>query len=596
MENSSIQQVRDRLDIVEVIGGYIKLQKTGINFRAVCPFHSEKKPSFFVSPARQMFRCFGCGASGSIFDFVMKIEGVEFGDSLRILARKAGVELKSANPELTSKRQRFYEICELSCCFFQKQLKASSAGKRAKDYLKKRGINEESIEKWRLGYSPDSWQGLSDFLVGRGFQRKEIVEVGLAIESEKSKMPYDRFRGRIIFPIFDFNSQIIGFGGRITEDKKGEDATAKYINISNTLLYDKSRVLYGLNFAKVAIRKKSACILTEGYTDVILSHQSGFENTVSASGTSLTIWQLKILKRYSSNLFTAFDMDTAGDNATKKGIDLAQKEDFSVKVICMPQDTDPADVIAKNPDDWQKLIEKAKDIMDFYFDSAFNKFDKKSPDGKKEISRALLPQLKHIPDKILQAHWVQKLATAIKVGEEAVIEELKKITGRDTEDRGDSVREPAFAPAGASAGKSRSQLLEEKILCLVVAFPKTIELIKDSNFYLFSKQAKFILTTIKQAKINKKEEVVKIFKKLEQKDKELKEILDTASMVAEIFEEKEPEEEVLLCVRQIKELSLKKELSDISQDIKIAEQEGNNKEIEELSKKFNEIAKRLNIF
>mgnify|MGYP000448038135 FL=1 len=414
MSNLPIQEIKDRLDIVEVVGSYIKLQKTGQNYRALCPFHSEKKPSFFVSPARQIFKCFGCGASGDIFKFIMLIEGVEFGDALRILARRAGVELKPYRPELKTKRSRMYEICELSCRFFEKQLEESSVGKRAKEYLLKRGVTEESIKKWRLGYAPNTWQGLSDFLVGKGYKRGEVVEAGLAIESEKSQMPYDRFRGRIIFPIFDLNSQVVGFAGRVFEKVQNEEEIAKYINIPNTLLYDKSRVLYGLNFAKMKIREKDACILTEGYMDVILAHQAGFENTVATSGTALTPYQLKILKRYTNNLLTAFDMDVAGDMATKRGIDLAQKEDFNVKVITMPKESDPADIIAQNPKTWASLINKAKEIMNFYFESALSAFDKESPEGKKEIAKLLLPKIKVISNKILQSHWIQKLAEALK--------------------------------------------------------------------------------------------------------------------------------------------------------------------------------------
>ena len=398
MSSSPIEEIKSKLDIVEVVGSYLKLQKTGANYRALCPFHSEKKPSFFVSPARQIWRCFGCGAGGDVFKFIMQIEGVEFGDALRILARRAGVELKPYRPELKTQRQRLYEISELACRFFEKQLEGSSAGKKAKDYLLKRGLQEKSIKKWRLGYSPDKWRALSDFLVGKGYQREEIVRAGLAIESEKSSTPYDRFRGRIIFPIFDLNSQVIGFGGRVFKKTQSEEL-AKYINTPNTLIYDKSRVLYGLNFAKVAIREKDACILTEGYIDVILAHQAGYENSIATSGTALTFQQLKILKRYTSNLLTAFDMDVAGDLATKRGIDLAQEQDFEVRVIRMPKDTDPADIITKNVEKWKDLVAKAKEIIGFYFESAIDKFDKTTSQGKKQIQKFFCQKLNKFPTK-----------------------------------------------------------------------------------------------------------------------------------------------------------------------------------------------------
>ncbi|PJB98316.1 MAG: hypothetical protein CO078_02160, partial [Candidatus Nealsonbacteria bacterium CG_4_9_14_0_8_um_filter_36_17] len=265
--------------------------------------HSFMTPNFVVG---------NCGKGGDLFGFVKEIEGVEFGDALRILAQKAGVELKKYTPEYTklkSERQRLYEICELATRFFEKQLEESSTGKEAKKYLISRGITEESIKKWRLGYSPDTWQGLSDFLVSKRYKQEEAERAGLSIKNERGSF-FDRFRGRIIFPIFDLNSQVIGFGGRVFKEKDKTEI-AKYVNTPNTLLYDKSRVLYGLDRAKLEVRKRENCVLVEGYTDVIMSHQAGILNVVATSGTALTPYQLKILKRYSENLILGFDMDVA---------------------------------------------------------------------------------------------------------------------------------------------------------------------------------------------------------------------------------------------------------------------------------------------
>ena len=427
MISSPIDEIKNRLDVVEVIQQYIRLQKAGANFRAVCPFHSEKKPSFFVSPVRQIWHCFGCGKGGDIFAFVREIEGIEFGDALRVLAQKAGIELKKQDPKLRTQRERLYEISELSTRFFEKQLKESQAGNKVKEYLLNRGISEESIKKWRLGYAPDSWQGLSDFLVGKGYKREEIEKAGLAIKKSADNY-FDRFRGRIMFPVFDLNSQVIGFGGRIFDTEKTKKIEiAKYVNTPATFLYDKGRILYGLDRTRVEIRKKDFCLLVEGYIDVIMSWQAGLKNVVATSGTALTPNQLNLLRRYSSNLFTAFDMDIAGDMATKRGIDLAQNAGFNIKVITMPEGKDPADVILENPKNWEELVAKARSIIEFYFETTFSKFDSKKPEGKREISKLLLPLIKRIPNRIEQSHWIQELAKRLEVREGIVEDEMKNV-------------------------------------------------------------------------------------------------------------------------------------------------------------------------
>ncbi len=582
MISSPIDEIKNRLDIVEVIGSYIKLQKVGINFRALCPFHSEKKPSLFVSPSRQIWHCFGCGAGTTIFDFIMKIEGVEFGDALRILAQKAGVELKSIRPELKTERNRLYEICDLATKFFEKQLQESKTGKEAKEYLLKRGITEESIKKWRLGYSPDSWQGLSDFLVSKGYKKEEGERAGLLIKN-KAGNHFDRFRGRIIFPIFDLNSQVIGFGGRVFKEKDREEV-AKYINTPNTLLYDKSRVLYGLDKAKLEIRKKDFCILVEGYTDVIMAHQAGNENVVATSGTALTPYQLKILKRYSENLVTAFDMDIAGDSATKRGISLAQLQGFNIKIIRISGGKDVAEIIQKDKNQWIRALENPKTILDFYFETALSQFDKKTAEGKKEISKILLPAIKRIPNKIVQAHWIQKLSKELEVKEEDIVEELKKV----------KLSEEIYGLEPEEiinlSQKSRKELLEERLVLLVFKFPENLALITEKDLSFFSPQISRILTSLKN---NPKIENIKLAP-------ELNDLLNYFSLKAEIetsefsqseFSQFDFKEEFKNCFKEIKSLEIKNRLDQISKEIKAAEEEKDSKKIEKLIQEFNQLAK-----
>lgn len=582
MVTSPIEEIKNRLDIVEVIGSYLKLQKTGANFRALCPFHSEKKPSFFVSPARQIWHCFGCGAGGDLFRFVMQIEGIEFADALRILAQRAGVELKPVKPELKTERQRLSEICQLATRFFEKQLEASKTGQEVKKYLFQRGISEESIKKWRLGYSPESWQGLTDFLVSKGYKREEIEKAGLAIKSEQGSF-YDRFRGRIIFPIFDLNSNVIGFGGRVFKEDK--EIVAKYINTPNTLLYDKSRILYGLDKAKLAIRQKDSCILVEGYTDVIMAHQVGHQNVVATSGTGLTSYQLKILKRYSENLILAFDMDLAGDSATKRGIDLAQSLGFNIKITRLAEGKDAAEIISKNPELWSKALEDSKSILEFYFQSAFSSYDSRLPEGKREISKILLPVIKRIPNQIEKSFWIQKLAKELEVREEDILQELRKIELKELDDKKEESEIIYQKP------KTRKELLEESLISQILRSPSRIALVADEKIVFFSKKSQEILTALK-----KERDLEKLTKKFSN------EALDYFNYLLlkkdwEDLELGEPsemgEKEFSLYLKEISYLSLREKLDQVSKEIKIAEKEGDSERIKTLSQEFNRLLKEI---
>ncbi|OGZ68774.1 MAG: DNA primase [Candidatus Staskawiczbacteria bacterium RIFCSPHIGHO2_02_FULL_42_22] len=603
--NEELEEIKNKLNVVDVVGSYVKLTKTGANLRGICPFHSEKSPSFFVNPARQLWHCFGCGSGSSIFDFVMKIEGVEFGDALRILAAKAGVQLKRENVQLRTERQRLYEICELACKFFEKQLEGSAMGKEAEAYLLKRGISKESIKKWRLGYSPDTWNGLTDFLIGKGYARQEIVKTGLAIEKENNKNDsYDRFRGRIMFPVFGLNSEVVGFGGRVFKQADNKEI-AKYINTPQTLLYDKSGILYGLNYAKLAVRKQNQCVVVEGYTDVIMCHQAGYENTVAASGTALTAHHLTILKRYSENLVLAFDMDIAGDSATKRGINGAQEQGFNIKIIESygfgNEKSDPADIILKDPKQWEESLAKAKSIMDYYIDSAFLHFDAKTPEGKKEIGNVVLPAIKRLANKIEQSFWVQTLSQKLGVKEEAILEELSKIKFQQ---RASEVAPPApisgFENKEILGQEGRKKLIEEKIISLILKNPGYITLIPEADYGIFSHKIRQFIEEIKKvvqlqkpAEEGRLKEDFKIIFNSEELNVELKNFLAALALSAELQYQEDGQEEVLLCLLQLKNIALKNNLNVVSDDIKKAEGESDSKKVAELIAKFNQLTKEL---
>lgn len=599
--NPQIEEIKNKLNILDIIGGYLKLNKAGINYKGICPFHSEKTPSFFVSPVRQTWHCFGCGAGSSIFDFVMKIEGIEFGDALRILAEKSGVELKKENIQLKTEREHLYEICELACLFFEKQMESSATGKEAEKYLLSRGITKESVKKWRLGYSPDTWNGLSDFLISKGYGREEIVKTGLAIKKEgRTGESYDRFRGRIIFPVFDSNSRVVGFGGRIFR-QTGEKDAAKYINTPQTLLYDKSKILYGLDKAKIAIRKQNQCVVTEGYTDAIMCHQAGYDNTIAASGTALTSQHLGILKRYSDNLILAFDMDLAGDSATKRGINLAQEQGFNIRIVeTYLKDSDPADIIQKDAGLWENALKQARSIMDYYFDSALASGDKNTPEGKKEIGRIILPAIKRLPNKIEQSHWIQKLSHEMNVREEFILEEILKVKIADSGAEQNIVR---LKPAAEEEG--RKKLVEEKIISLILKNPDHIKLINEEQGLLFSEKIKSFLEEIRKIAENHKsagggnaDNFRKTFSDIilnggAKKDAEFKNFMAALALKAEVEYSEDGQEEIELCLFQLKNIELKNKLNKISEDIKKAEESKNQQKIADLIEEFNKLTKKL---
>ncbi|OGN02562.1 MAG: hypothetical protein A2651_00055 [Candidatus Yanofskybacteria bacterium RIFCSPHIGHO2_01_FULL_42_12] len=459
MAGDNISKIKDRLNVVDVVSGYLKLQKAGINFKAPCPFHSEKTPSFFISPERQIWHCFGCQKGGDIFTFVKEIEGVEFPEALKILAARAGVELEEFNAAIKDSKDRLYQACETTAKFFEKQLGSSNMGKLALEYLKGRGLEEKTITQFRLGFAPDTWEALSGYLRNSGFTEKEIVDAGLAVKREvtnsKFQAPnsiYDRFRSRIMFPISDVNGRVVGFTGRIFEGvvptrksvgtptsgfdqaqsgpDKDQSVVAKYINTPQTLIYDKSRILYGLNLARGEIRKKNKCLLVEGNMDAIMSYQAGVNNVVASSGTALTPMHLGLLKRFTSNLDLCFDTDSAGAVATKRGIGMALSQDFNVKVVSIndKECKDPADYVQKygnNPliplgASWAEVAEKAKPVVEFYFDKAKENYNSGSAESKKSVILTVAPFIKRLSSRVEKSHWISQLAFLLRVKEDAV--------------------------------------------------------------------------------------------------------------------------------------------------------------------------------
>lgn len=417
------EEIKGKLDIVEVIGEYLQLRPAGSNFRANCPFHNEKTPSFMVSPEKQIWHCFGCHKGGDLITFVMEMEGLEFMEALRQLAPKAGVVLKNTDFKESSRRNRLLDILAVARDFYYLQLAKSPT---ARKYLAARKLTSETVKEWMIGYSPDSWDDLVKALSQKKFSEAEMDAAGLAIQKEGTKRCYNRFRDRIMFPINDVNGNTVGFTGRISPDKEATEKTGKYINSPQTGVYDKSRILYGLDKAKQAIREADLAIIVEGQMDVITAHQANWKNVVASSGTALTADQLKLLGRYTRNIAFAFDADGAGQIASDRGIKEAVAQDFNIKVIIIPAGKDPDECIKNNLREWVSAVASAKEIIDYFLDKILFGVDLSNP---VEYRRAVADLIDKIIDfggqnKTSQDFWIQKVSQRLNLSEIGLREDI----------------------------------------------------------------------------------------------------------------------------------------------------------------------------
>ena len=424
---SVIDEVKQRIDITEVVSQHVKLTKSGRTFRGLCPFHSEKHPSFFVYPERQSWHCFGaCNTGGDAFSFIMKKEGIGFGEALRLLAQRAGVALPS-RLEPGAKRdeqERLYQINETASLYFHNLLLNSPAGEEARSYVASRGLSPETITSFQLGFSPNSWEALKQHLLEMGYTESELLTAGLVIETEAGGT-HDRFRGRLMFPISDIRGGITGFGARALDD-----SLPKYLNSPQTPAFDKSSSLYGINLAKVAIRQQNMVVIVEGYMDVITAHQSGFNNVVASMGTAVTEKQISVVKRLTKNMALALDADAAGEEAMLRAVGYENTLDAEVKVIILPSGRDPDDVIKEDSKMWQKLLEEALPIVDYTFNMVTAKLDLTTAKDKSLAVDKLLPIIAEIKDTVRQAHYLQKLARLVNVTERRLEAYLSRIKPR----------------------------------------------------------------------------------------------------------------------------------------------------------------------
>lgn len=464
---NEVEEVKQRLDVAEVISAYVPLKQAGRNLKAPCPFHQEKSASFMVSPEKGIWHCFGCGEGGDVIGFVMKYEGIAFPEALEKLARQAGVELKprsAGDAKNKKENERLASAIVWAVRYFQESLvKNPSALKYA---TVERKLNKQTVTDFQIGYAPDDWNALSHFLVKKNFTADELKRAGLAGQKEGRSTIYDLYRGRLMFTICDASGRPVGFTGRVLDPEQ----QPKYLNTPQTSLYDKSRVIYGLHLAKPAIRDNDEVVMVEGNMDVVASHQVGVKQVVAASGTALTIDQLKILGRLTKNVKICFDADAAGLRATERAIELSQNLGITLSMVDLGVAKDPDELIQKNVDDWKQAIKDAKYVVDYLFDQLAKEYDVTSVTGKRQYSDRIVANLRRLGDPVERDHYVKLLAKKLGISEDAINEKIEKAPAETR--TMPAVDVPPPPKQKVIPPKPSKKLLEESVLAVNLAYPE----------------------------------------------------------------------------------------------------------------------------
>ena len=436
--DAQVEEIKARLSIVELIGGYVRLTKAGAHWKACCPFHNEKTPSFTVNEERQMWHCFGCNKGGDAFAFLMEIEGLEFPEAKELLAARVGLELRPyrrdtsgegefrefAAPTGDASKARVFSALELATRFAEKQL-WSPIGLKSLEYLRGRGLTDETIRHFRIGYIPKGWRHLTDFLASQGYSDGEMTAAGLVIEKEGGSGVYDRFRERIMFPILDVLGRVIGFSARV--EPGADESQAKYINTPETMVYHKSSVLYGIAWAKQAMKVEDQAIFVEGQMDVIAMHQAGFIQTLAVSGTALTEEQLRIIKRYTNSVRFFFDMDKAGQTAARRSTELALRAGMRVLIVAIDGGKDAAELAQHNPDALRGAIHSAVPAQEYFLQRLAVRYNRRSPDGRRDIVEDFATLLVSMSDPIERGFWLKRLAETVESDERLVAESVERV-------------------------------------------------------------------------------------------------------------------------------------------------------------------------
>jgi len=584
---NQVEEIKKKLDIVEVINKFVPLKKRGRHYVACCPFHQEKTPSFVVSPELQIYKCFGCGKAGDVFTFVQEYNRIDFKDALEDLAKMAGIKLvrstKISGEE--SIKKRLFEINRETAKFYNYILLKHELGKEALEYIKKRNISEETINKFLIGFAPPDSRLIINYLLKKGYKTEELYKTGSFGKSQyKQGQSYDRFSDRLIFPQIDFRDRIVGFSGRILPSNKNQNL-AKYINSPETEIYHKSQMFYGLNLAKESIKKNNLAIIVEGEFDMISPYQAGIENVVAIKGTALTEEQLQLIRRYTETLILGLDSDFAGNKAMIRSIELADKMDFEIKILDLGEKyKDPDEAINKDLDFFKKRLNEAETIWDFILASSVKNYGIDSPRGKKLILATVLPFLAKINNLVIRADYIKKVSQTIDSDEESVAEEFKKYLNQNKE----SVSNLKKINKIEEKGDMRERL-EERYLILALRLQKPKIAIKLLKW----KTLRFIKIGGVIEKITKFE-AKKVAENLDP------ELLDTFNnLYLKAFEDQnsaeERRKERSKILRQIEELELKDRLKSLSDIIANLEASGDEKEIAKVEANYAQILTKLAI-
>lgn len=565
MGSDQVEQVKSKTDIVEIIGERVTLKKAGRHFKGLCPFHSEKSPSFIVSPERQSFKCFGCSEGGDVISFLQKYDGMSFLEALEMLAKRVGITLESYRPtSQDAYKKKLLEIMSLTSEYYHFLLTKHKSGEEARAYLKSRGIGSEAIAQFYLGYAPAQWRSVSDFLINKKKYLPEDLEaVGLVIRKDANSY-YDRFRGRVMFPLRDHKGVVVGFSGRTLSSEPSE---AKYINSPETMLYSKSRMLYGLWENREAIRKANSIVLVEGELDVIPSWQAGVKNVAAIKGSAFTIEQAQLMSRMTQNVVISLDADTAGQEAIKRAVVIAENMDLSIRVVQITGGKDPGDVASTNPRAWREMVKSAVLYWDFLIGSALLRHDPKTGEGSRMISQEVVPAIAQIANSVMRAHYVSELAKKLGVPEESIYSEIERSNKRK------ELNILKQTVSNIESGKtSRREEVEEYLLSLALQFFDQIKelLPKLETTWIATKAVAKILDKIKEWESGKEFKIQTLAKSL---PPELQPSLD-ACYLRDLGRVESATREWERVVREIYELYVRGELKEIASEIAKAEKAG----------------------